>query len=86
MLPPLNEMPYRAWVIGTRERNFILSTYDGKYTNTYRVNNFGFSFQLQNQFRLSEKTWLHVTPFIEPDYDRSQNTGGFYIGVVKYFR
>ncbi len=82
MVAPLNTLPIRAWVIGTRNENFILASRDGEDKKTYIVNNIGFSFQLQNQFRLSDKVWLHVTPFIEPDYDRSQNTGGCYIGVI----
>jgi hypothetical protein len=82
MDPPYNTLPQRAWVIGTRDKNFILNSYDNGYTNEYRVNNLGFTFQLQNQFRLTDKFWLHITPFMEPDYDRSQNTGGCYMGII----
>jgi len=81
---PYDQMPIRAWVIGVRNRNIILSssTSDGKTQQTYKVNNLGFSLQFQNQFKLNGKLWLHVTPFLEPDYDRSQNTGGCYLGLV----
>jgi len=82
MQPPLNTIPMRAEIISVRDGAFILASTDAEARKTYRVNNFGFSFQLQNQFRISDKIWLHVTPFIEPDYDRSQNNGGCYIGVI----
>lgn len=82
MRPPYNTLPQRAWVIGVRDHNFILNSFDNGYFKEYRVNNLGFSFQLQNQFRLNDKVWLHITPFLEPDYDRSQNTGGCYIGII----
>lgn len=83
MEEPLNTMPIRAWSIEFRDRNFLrlVSTSLGA-KNEYQVNNLGFSIQLQNQFKLSEKVWLHITPFIEPDYDRTQNTGGCYVGVT----
>lgn len=82
MQPPYNTLPQRAWVIGVREGNFILNSYDNGYHNEYRVNNLGFSFQFQNQFRLNNRVWLHITPFVEPDYDRGQNTGGCYLGII----
>ena len=86
MKPPYNELPQRVWLIDLREGRLILNSFDGEHSNSASSSNFGFSFQLQNQFFISEKIWLHVTPFIEPDYDRIQNMGGFYIGVVKLFR
>ena len=82
MDPPYNALPQRAWVIGVRDKNLVLNSFDGGYTTNYRVHNLGFSLQLQNQFRLNEKIWLHITPFIEPDYDRSQTIGGCYAGVI----
>ena len=82
MRPPYNTLPQRAWVIGTRDRNFILNSFDDGYYKERKVNNLGFSFQLQNQIKLSDKLWLHITPFIEPDYDRSQNFGGCYLGII----
>lgn len=83
MVPPLNTLPIRAWVIGLRNSEyFILESRDGKSKQKYDVNNFGFSVQLQNQFRLNKKLWMHITPFMEPDYDRSQNTGGVYVGAI----
>jgi hypothetical protein len=82
MKPPYNTIPQRAWVIGVRGKNFILNSYDGGESNEYRVNNLGFSFQLQNQFKINNKVWLHITPFFEPDYDGSQTTGGCYVGII----
>lgn len=79
---PHNALPQRAWVIGVRDRKFILNSFDGNYTNEYKVHNLGFTFQLQNQFMLNDKIWLHITPFLEPDYDGSQTTGGCYIGII----
>jgi hypothetical protein len=84
MVPPLNTLPGWAWVIDIREEDhFILeSTTEGSYRE-YAPNNWGFSIQLQNQFRVNDKIRLHVTPFLEPYYDREQNTGGgCHIGVI----
>ncbi|MCX6318119.1 MAG: hypothetical protein NTW29_12570 [Bacteroidetes bacterium] len=53
----------------------------GEDYREYTMSNAGFSFQ-QSRYRLSSKLWLHITPFIEPDYDASQNTGGCYVGVI----
>ncbi len=82
MRPPYNTLPQRAWVIGTRNGYFVLNSYDDGYSKDYRVNNLGFSFQLQSQYKLTDKIWMHITPFIEPDYDGAQNTGGCYLGVI----
>ena len=82
MDPPYDVTPQRAWVIGVRDGNFVLNSFDNQHSKTYRVNNLGFSIQLQNQFSLNNKLWFHITPFMEPDYDRSQNTGGGYFGFI----
>jgi hypothetical protein len=82
MHPPYNTLPQRAWVVGVRGGNFILNSFGGDYYNEYRVHNLGFSIQLQSQFRLTDRVWFHITPFVEPDYDKSQNTGGCYMGVI----
>lgn len=82
MRPPLNSLPVRAWTIGTRDGNFVIVSRTGEDYKEYCPNNFGFTAQLQNQFRINDKLWLHITPFFEPDYDGSQNTGGCYIGIV----
>lgn len=82
MAPPLNTLPKREWTIGVRGENFVIENTSDRFYNEYTANNFGFSIHLQNQFRLNDKLWLHVTPFLEPDYDRSQNTGGCYIGII----
>ena len=85
---PHNTLPQRAYKIEFRDDRLRLNSFaptvstDGNYTDTYRTNNLGFSLQFQNRFRLNDKVWLHVTPFLEPDYDRSQNTGGCYLGVI----
>lgn len=82
MVPPLNTRPGRALVIGTREENFVLVNNDAQSKQTYRVHNFGFTFQLQNQYKLNDRLWFHITLFMEPDYDRFQNTGGAYFGFI----
>lgn len=82
MVPPLDNLPIRAYVTQFRDDYFILVSNKEESYKEYWVNNLGFSFQLQNQFRLNDKLWLHATPFIEPDYDRSQITGGCYVGVI----
>lgn len=81
MHPPLNTLPERAWVIEFRDGWLELNSF-GRPRDEYRINNWGFTIQLQNQFKLTNKVWLHVTPFIEPDYDGIQNTGGCYVGVI----
>ena len=83
--PPYNTLPQRAWIIGRiRGSRIRLNSFDGDGTKSdkRKINNIGFSVQLQNQFKINNKLWLHVTPFLEPDYDRSQNTGGCYIGLI----
>ena len=83
--PPYNTVPQRAWVIARIRGNRIrLNSFDGDGTkiDKRKINNVGFSFQLQNQFKLSNKIWLQITPFLEPDYDGTQNTGGCYIGLI----
>ncbi len=83
MKPPLNTAPIRAWVIGiTDEKTIIVSSTPEQAEDNYKAAIPGFSLQLQNQFRITDKLWLHITPFLEPDYDRSQNTGGCYVGVI----
>jgi hypothetical protein len=84
MMPPYNTIPQRAWILFFRKKTIRLNSYDndGTRNETYRVNNLGFTFQLQNQFRISSKIWLHITPFLEPDYDRIENTGGCYVGII----
>jgi hypothetical protein len=82
MVPPLNSSPIRAWVLGVRDKNYILVSNDEESYKEYKVNNLGFTIQLQNQFRINDKLWFHITPFLEPDYDRVQNTGGCYVGVI----
>jgi hypothetical protein len=82
MVEPLNSLPGRQYVIGFRSYYMVLNSYGNNYTDEYSVSNFGFTFQLQNQFRLNDKLWIHITPFLEPDYDRIQNTGGCYVGLI----
>ena len=83
--PPYNTLPQRAWIIARiRGDRIRLNSFDGEGSkiDKRKINNAGFSFQLQNQFRINKKVWFHVTPFYEPDYDGSQATGGCYIGVI----
>lgn len=85
MRAPYNVLPQRAWVIDRIRGNRIrLNSFDGDGTkiDKRKINNIGFSFQLQNQFKINDKLWLHVTPFLEPDYDGTQNTGGCYMGII----
>jgi hypothetical protein len=88
IVDPLNTYPQRIYKIEFRDYRMVLNSFsptlprDGNFSDTYSVSNLGFTIQIQSQFRLNEKLWLHVTPFLEPDYDRLQNTGGVYIGVI----
>jgi hypothetical protein len=82
MKPPYNTFPQRVYILEFRDDKLRLNSFDDGYSDEYRVNNLGFSFQLQNQFKINNKVWLHITPFLEPDYDRIQNTGGCYVGVI----
>ena len=82
MEPPYETLPQRVYKIEFNDYKLRLNNFDNQYSDEYKVNNFGFSFQLQNQFRLNKKLWMHVTPFLEPDFNGSQNTGGCYIGVI----
>lgn len=88
MKPPYNTLPQRVYKVEFRDDRLRLNSFapvsanDGGYTDKYDVNNLGFSIQLQNQFSLNDKLWLHITPFLEPDYDGTQNTGGCYIGLI----
>jgi hypothetical protein len=88
MKPPYNSLPQRVYKIQFRDDRLRLNSFapvannDGNYTDKYSVSNMGFSFQLQNQFRINGKIWLHITPFLEPDYDGTQTTGGCYAGVI----
>lgn len=82
MKPPYETLPQRGYKVEFRDDKLRLNSFDNGYSDEYKVNNFGFSFQLQNQFKINEKIWLHVTPFLEPDYDGTQNSGGCYLGVI----
>lgn len=88
MEPPYNTLPQRVYKIEFRDDRLRLSSFapvaptDGDYTDEYRVSNFGFSIQIQNQVRINNRIWLHITPFFEPDYDGTQNSGGCYIGLI----
>lgn len=82
MVHPLNSLPIRAYSVEFRKERLNLVSTDGEYKDDYKTSNLGFTFQLQNQFRLNHKISLHVTPFIEPDYDGTQNVGGCYIGII----
>ncbi|MDB5193707.1 MAG: hypothetical protein JWQ96_3270 [Segetibacter sp.] len=82
MEPPYNTLPQRAYQIVFRDDRLRLNSFIEDSEDKYSVSNFGFTFQLQNQFRLKNKVWFHITPFLEPDYHSSQNTGGCYLGVI----
>ncbi len=85
ILPPYNTLPQRAYVIFGRNGSYIrLNSFDGDGVKSgkSKMDNFGFTIQLQNQFKINKKLWLSITPFLEPDYDRTQNSGGCYVGVI----
>ena len=82
MVAPLNTLPIRGYTIEFRDKSMRLVSVAGEANGAYRTSNFGFSIQLQNQYRLSNKLWFHITLFMEPDYDGSQNTGGCYVGLI----
>ena len=83
MVPPINDLPKRFYRIGFSNNNYLtLTNSSEEYKGDYEVNSFGFTIQLQSQFKLNEKIWLHITPFLEPDFDRIQNTGGCYVGFI----
>lgn len=89
MKRPYNSLPQRVLKIEFRgDDKLRLNSFapiiptDGNYSGEYNVNNLGYSIQIQNQFKINEKIWIHITPFLEPDYDRIQNTGGCYVGVI----
>jgi hypothetical protein len=82
MKPPYEVLPQRVYSIEFRDDRLRLNSFDGGYSDGYHTSNLGFSFQLQNQFRINKKIWLFLTPFLEPDYDGTQNTGGSYIGII----
>lgn len=69
MNPPYNVLPQRVYKIEFRDDRLRLNSFtpvavnDGNYTDQYSVNNFGFTIQLQNQFRITDKIWFHITPF-----------------------
>jgi hypothetical protein len=83
MEPPLDAYPYRRYVIWFRNNETlgVIST-NTLYKDEYKVSNLGFTIQLQSQFKLNDNAWMHITPFLEPDYDRVQNTGGCYVGLI----
>ena len=88
MLPPYNTLPQRVYKVEFRNDRLRLNSFipmtptDGNYKDQYRVNNLGFTIQLQNQIKLNNKLWFHITPFFEPDYDGTQNVGGCYVGII----
>lgn len=83
MVPPLNTVPGRTSVMSIgRDKTMVLTSTSDGYYDTYHVSRPGFTVQLQNQFLIKNRLWMHVTPFLEPTYDRSQNTGGCYVGVI----
>lgn len=83
MIPPLDQLPIRVYSIGFKNNeNLQTINTSTQYKGEYNGTNFGFCIQLQNGFKLNNKTWLLITPFLEPDFDRIQNTGGCYIGLL----
>ena len=84
---PFNTPPQRAYTIDIfrNQDPMRLNSYDGSggvKQDKRNIANLGFSIQFQNQFKLTNNVWLTITPFVEPDYDKIQNTGGVYVGVL----
>ena len=83
MIPPIDNLPIRVYRIGFSNNKYLkLENSSTKYKGNYKGSNVGFCIQIQNQIKLNHKTWLLITPFLESDYDRIQNTGGCYIGFL----
>lgn len=83
MVPPLNVGTGRGLVMGIdKDKTMVLTSTSDGYYDTYHVGRPGFTIQLQNQFLIRDRLWLHITPFLEPTFDRLQNTGGCYAGVI----
>lgn len=82
MKPPYEILPQRVYRVEFRDDKLRLNNFDGGYSDEYHVHNLGFSIHLQNQFRVYNKIWLFITPFLEPDYDGTQNTAGSYVGII----
>lgn len=81
MREPLDTFPIRQY--GTYIRNERLAVASQKGVDYAQVDfiTLGFTAQIQNRFKLSDKFNLNVTPFIEFDYDRDQANGGGYLGL-----
>jgi hypothetical protein len=88
MSRPYDVLPQRVYQIEFRDDRLRLNSFaptiptDGNYTDQYSVSNFGLTFQIQSQFKINKRFWVHLTPFLEPDYDGIQTTGGCYAGII----
>jgi hypothetical protein len=83
MRPPLNSLPQRQYTIHFRNNESLrLNSFDGDIEKKYKVSNIGYTFQIENQFKIKNGLWLLLTPFIEVDYDKTQSIGGVYFGIV----
>lgn len=78
---PVYKIEFRDDRLGLNSFASTIPT-DGNYTDQYSVNNLGFTIQIQNQFQINNKLWLHITSFLEPEHESTQNSGGCYIGVI----
>lgn len=86
MKPPLDQNPIRYAAIYKRNGDlFEIVSISGLNYQEYSFNAFGYSLQLQSQFRLSYKTSLLITPFLESDFDWFQTVVGCYVGIAYKF-
>lgn len=83
MVDPLDQRPIRSYVTELRNGDAfaVSSTSDNAFKELDYLT-LGFSAQLKNQFHISDKLDINITPFIEMDYDRTQVNGGGYLGVT----
>lgn len=81
MTPPY-EPGRRGYHASDRNGNYRLTSYDQGQKIERHTHALGFSFQLQNQFWITENLWMHITPFIEPDYDSDKMVSGVYVGLI----
>ncbi len=82
MLEPLDELPIRRYISSIRDETFSVQSTTGSDVYETEFLTPGFTAQVQNQFVVSDRISLNLTPFIEFDYDRAQAVGGGYFGFT----
>ncbi len=82
MRPPLETLPSRVYATYIRRNAFAVSTSPGREFTELRFFTPGYTFQVQNRFKISDKISVNVTPFAEVDYEVFQEVGGGYVGIT----